>query len=70
MEKSLAAEIVEATKSINETLNKVHELVEAHVDEPLRAKFRVLLGEAMQQINFDILMPIVQKHADLDPDKK
>lgn len=51
------------------SLNDVAECLETIPDEEERKSFKRLLGKAMGIVGFDMVMPIVRQHRDLDPDR-
>jgi hypothetical protein len=70
MERALAEEMVREILAIGKSLNRLNELIEAHVAEGgLKKEFKRPLGEAMVGVGTTLLMPIIQLYPDLDPDK-
>jgi hypothetical protein len=69
MERALAEEMVRELLVIGENLNRLNDLIEAHIaEEALKKEFKIALGEAMAG-GVVLLLPIIQLYPDLDPDK-
>jgi hypothetical protein len=69
MQKELADKIIKAVLIAGEKLDEVGSLARQIDDEAERKKFRRHVGETMATLNADVLIPIIQQHPDLDPDK-
>jgi len=69
MERALAEQMVGEILAMGESLNRLNDLIEAHVAEgAVKMQFKRALGEAMGS-GAVLLLPIVGLHPDLDPDK-
>jgi hypothetical protein len=69
MERALAEEMVREILAIGKNLNRLNDLIEAHVAEgTLKKEFKIPLGEAMAGGTV-LLLPIIRLYPDLDPDK-
>jgi hypothetical protein len=69
MERALAEEMVREILGIGKNLNRLNDLLEAHIAEgDLKREFKRPLGEAMAGGTV-LLLPIIRQYPDLDPDK-
>jgi hypothetical protein len=69
MERALAEQMVGEILAMGESLNRLNDLIEAHVAEgAVKTQIKRALGEAMGS-GAVLLLPIVDLHPDLDPDK-
>ena len=69
MERALAEEMVSEILAIGKNLDRLNDLIEAHVaDAALKKEFKIALGEAMAGGTV-LLLPIIRLYPDLDPDK-
>jgi len=69
MERELAEQMVDEILTMGESLNRVNDLIEAHVTEAIvKQQFKRALGEAMTS-GAVLLLPIIGLYPDLDPDR-
>jgi hypothetical protein len=69
MERALAEQMVREILAVGQSLNRLNDLIEAHVTEgTIKKQFKSALGEAMAS-GAVLLLPIVELHPDLDPDR-
>jgi hypothetical protein len=69
MERALAEEMVREILAIGNNLNRLNDLLEAHIaDAELKKEFKRPLGEAMASGTI-LLLPFIRLYPDLDPDK-
>jgi hypothetical protein len=55
--------------AVGESLNRLNDLIEAHVAVEVKKEFKRALGEAMVGVGTTLLMPIIRLYPDLDPDR-
>jgi hypothetical protein len=69
MERALAEEMVREMLAMGNNLNRLNDLIEAHIaDGGLKKELKRPLGEAMAS-GTTLLLPIIRLYPDLDPDK-
>jgi hypothetical protein len=68
IEKPFAKSLIDAARSLDSHLNKLHELGEELPNE-LRKEFRSHLGHVAGDVYTGIIIPLVREYPDLDLDK-
>jgi hypothetical protein len=70
MDKTLAKNLMDQFVALGEPLNTATELTEKIADAQEREAVRRGLGNIMGLVYTDLMMPLIERFPDLDPDKK
>jgi hypothetical protein len=68
MEKEQASLILDSILSLGDHLNRLDSLIRQIPEENERRRFLVALGNVMVTLTTDMMMPIIHRYPELDPD--
>ena len=69
MERAIAERLTLIFRGLNAPFNEAAALIETISDEAAKNELRRGLGEVMGRTFTDLMVPVVRRHPDLDPDK-
>lgn len=69
MDKKLASEIINSAMELGAVCNKIEPLLRRITEDDERKEFLRCLGKIMGDVNINMILPIIKKYPELDPDK-